>query len=224
MLRLPATCSAIQSALDAHLPPGTVACVGSDGGDPGSLPANEARCVAQAVPRRQRQFAAGRQLARAALEQLGHPVAALPATPDRGPAWPRGVVGSITHTTGLAIAAVSTALDGLGVDAEACGLLPDASAARVLLREELNRWPAGDEQRIAVFAAKEAIYKAFGACAQADAQALDFLDVEVVAADDGFGARPRSARAQGLPGWQALRGRWWTTGAHVVAAAWRASA
>lgn len=201
--------------------------MGPDDGDPSALPPEEARLVAQAVDRRRRQFAAGRQLARCALQQLGQPVDALGVRDQRqGPAWPEGLVGSITHTDGLAvaIAAQRASLAGVGVDAEQHTPLSDAVADHVLLPAEAARWPGGQPEAMAVFAAKEAIYKSFAPCPAPQARALAFRDVEIVPAPTGFAALPQSARAKGLPAWPALRGHWWVFGDHVLALALRPAA
>ena len=44
--------------------------------------------------------------ARAALTALGHQACAIPVGERRAPDWPRGVVGTITHDKGAALAAV----------------------------------------------------------------------------------------------------------------------
>lgn len=73
-----------------------------------------------AVHKRQAEFLAGRLCARAALGELGYPAAAPAINADRSPAWPRGVVGAITHNDHRAAAIVALASDclAIGLDCE----------------------------------------------------------------------------------------------------------
>jgi 4'-phosphopantetheinyl transferase EntD len=121
----------------------------------------------QAVPRRQAEFAAGRAAARAALFQLGLPPVAIPMRADRAPLWPKGVVGSISHSGGLAVAAV--ALDremlSLGIDIEGDASVEPALWPSLCRAEEMARLKSLPEQQAliaatALFCAKEASYKA----------------------------------------------------------------
>src|SRR5258707_9342490 len=70
-------------------------------GDPATLSAGEAGYLGRAQPKRAREFAAGRQCARQALERFGLTGWDLAVRPDRSPAWPEEFVGSISHTTGF---------------------------------------------------------------------------------------------------------------------------
>ena len=71
------------------------------------LYAEERPAVARAAPVRRREVAAGRRAARRALVAAGAAKAAIPANPDRLPEWPNGIVGSISQTNRLAVAAVA---------------------------------------------------------------------------------------------------------------------
>jgi 4'-phosphopantetheinyl transferase EntD len=57
--------------------------------------------VANAVVRRRCEFVTARRCAHQALAKLGHAPAPIRTGPKREPQWPAGLVGSITHTTGL---------------------------------------------------------------------------------------------------------------------------
>lgn len=70
------------------------------------LPEEEA-IIARAVPRRRREFAAGRWCARAALAQLGEPPVPILRGPQNEPQWPAGIAGSITHCAGYRAAAAA---------------------------------------------------------------------------------------------------------------------
>jgi 4'-phosphopantetheinyl transferase EntD len=115
---------------------------------------------------RRREFALGRACARRALAALGMPDAPLLRGPERGPQWPAGVIGSLTHTAGFCAAAVARqgSLLALGLDAESAPLSGRA-AHRVLDERERAQLdalacpPALGFATIA-FSAKESVYKA----------------------------------------------------------------
>ncbi len=126
----------------------------------------ESELVRKAVPRRAREFAAGRRVARALLARLGAGGAPLLAHPDRSPSWPAGVVGSITHAADLCavVVARSGAVTGLGVDVEPDGPLEPELWPRICTpreRESLLQGDAESSGRRArlVFSAKESVYK-----------------------------------------------------------------
>jgi 4'-phosphopantetheinyl transferase EntD len=113
-----------------------------------------------AVPARRAEFAAGRAAARAALAAAGLPPAAIPRRPDRAPAFPPGLAGSVTHAGGVALAAVLPGAGGLGIDLEPAGPLPPGVATLILSPAESLALPPGPLAPLAAFAAKEALYKA----------------------------------------------------------------
>ena len=135
----------------------------------------EAACVARAVDKRRREFAAGRVLARRLLAELGCPPGPLLPAPDRVPRWPEGIVGSLAHSTEHVVVAVARAgagagaggggLRALGVDLERRAPL-DEELWGVVLRPEERRHvealPAAErgEHALLVFCVKEAAYKA----------------------------------------------------------------
>jgi 4'-phosphopantetheinyl transferase EntD len=154
------------AAVERLFPPGVVAFELRGPASPRDLLASELRCVERAVEKRQREFAAGRLSARAALAALGCEPAPLLMGPDRMPAWPAGVVGSITHTDGYCVAVVglATRYAALGVDAEYVGAVSPSLWAAVLHPEELVRIKQLNEARrrqisTLIFSAKEAFYK-----------------------------------------------------------------
>jgi 4'-phosphopantetheinyl transferase EntD len=107
-------------------------------------------------------------LARRLLAQLGHPDHDLLPDTDRVPIWPTGVVGSISHKDDLCVVVVSRERDrsGLGVDVEQ-DQPPKPGLERMVCTPAERHWleavdsaEAGRRCR-AIFAAKEAVYKAF---------------------------------------------------------------
>src|SRR5689334_14135921 len=77
--------------------------------------------IAGTVTKRRAEYVAGRYCATQAIRTIQPRfVGQISAGADRCPAWPPGIVGSITHTRGLASAAVApaTRARGLGIDTE----------------------------------------------------------------------------------------------------------
>jgi 4'-phosphopantetheinyl transferase EntD len=134
--------------------------------EPDRLMPEELRCVPHAGPKRLREFAAGRVCARHALAVLGIEEVPITMASDRLPVWPRGIIGSITHTDGYCGAVVASrgVLHSLGLDTEvvenvSADLWPRICTAREISR--IGALPAASALRAAalVFAAKEAWYK-----------------------------------------------------------------
>ncbi|MGL5858864.1 MAG: 4'-phosphopantetheinyl transferase family protein [Angustibacter sp.] len=169
--------------------------------------------------RRQLEFATGRWCAQAALRRLQVPPTPIPRNADRSPRWPPGVIGSITHCTGMRAAAVTRAgeLRGLGIDAEPDVPLPDgvlrliattedrASLAALTTRAsgQSPTEPHGDRL---LFSAKEAVFKAWYPLT---GHWLDFTDADLeLCADGRFEVHlrvPWPSHIRGLPRWT---GRW----------------
>ncbi|MEW2401319.1 4'-phosphopantetheinyl transferase superfamily protein [Streptomyces sp. NPDC046862] len=134
-----------------------------------SLFPEEESVIARAVPKRRREFTAVRGCARRAMEKLGvPPQAVLPG--ERGaPAWPDGLVGSMTHCEGYCAAALVRAADvaSLGIDAEPHQPLPDGVLDAIALPTEEARLRRLTADRPSVhwdrllFSAKESVYKAW---------------------------------------------------------------
>ena len=108
-----------------------------------------------AIPRRQREFAAGRAALRMTMATLGLPPAAIPMNPDRSPALPAGLAASISHTAQACLAAAMTGLRGLGIDIE-----PDEPLPTGILDTILTQAERGTPDARVIFSAKEALYKA----------------------------------------------------------------
>ena len=145
--------------------------------------------VAAAVPKRQREFAAGRWCARRALARLGITDFPLLAGPDRAPRWPAAVVGSITHTDTfcIAVAGRRASVAALGVDAEPDRPL-EAELWEIVCTPAERHWlatqPAAARGRLArlLFSAKECLYKLQYPLTGA---LLDFQDAEIAPDLDG---------------------------------------
>ncbi|MFK2892163.1 4'-phosphopantetheinyl transferase family protein [Dyella flagellata] len=125
--------------------------------------------IQRSVGKRQAEFFFGRLAARTALSALGIKNETVPIGAERQPIWPNGVIGSMTHTHGLAAVAVEWAgrRRGIGIDVE-CVMNEQACEAvvmTVLDRSELHCLQATRELALPValtivFSAKESFYKA----------------------------------------------------------------
>ena len=159
----------------------------------------ETAAIAQAVPKRRREFAAGRRAARAAMAKLGKPAQAVPMGPDRAPVWPHGIMGSIAHCDTVCMAALIDVTGGaqsVGLDVEpAVPLRPDLE--HMICTETERAWldtmPQEDRGLRAkqIFCAKEATYKALYPIT---GKVIGFHDVELRIDGDGF-----MARTMGMP-------------------------
>ncbi|MCB1755611.1 MAG: 4'-phosphopantetheinyl transferase superfamily protein [Gammaproteobacteria bacterium] len=125
---------------------------------------DEQSLLQNVASKRREEFSTGRFCARKALETLKlHPEPILPGE-RREPLWPKGVTGSISHTGGCCLAAVSRdrRLLSLGLDVEKREPIETGVRDRVCLPEELRKLgPYRDEPEIwtLIFSAKESVYK-----------------------------------------------------------------
>jgi len=208
----------------ALFPPGVVAAELHGGADAAALHADELLDCAGFGVRRLADFAAGRCCARRALRELGWADAPLRRGADRRPLWPRGAIGSISHTSGFcaAVVAPNDAFRSIGLDVELAGragddlwptlFTPGEAAALDALPQGLRRAAAS-----VAFSAKEAYYKCqFGVTGAW----LDFSDVEIVL-ENGIAERGafRVDAARPLPGSTrgSVRGRYAFAGDFVMA-------
>jgi 4'-phosphopantetheinyl transferase EntD len=119
-----------------------------------------------------------RIVARQLLAKLGITECALPKGEGGAPAWPAGIVGSMSHDSRFAIAAIAKRrnFSGLGIDIEPAQALPPDLLDLVATPQE--RAAIGEDllQGRLLFAAKEAVYKAVYPL---DRTFLDHHDVQV---------------------------------------------
>jgi 4'-phosphopantetheinyl transferase EntD len=148
----------------------------------GLLPA-ERDIVARCVPKRIREFTAGRNCARAALALAGLPVIPILTHCGRAPLFPSGVSGTITHTQTYCAAAVIRigTYRSIGIDAEPNGPLSmdtlemiSSPAERRMLGQLGN--VSRDHWDRLLFSIKESFFKAFF---QVTPEFLDFKEASV---------------------------------------------
>lgn len=145
------------------------------------LTARELLLVSKAVPKRVNEFRAGRHCARHALRKLGIENFELLKGPNREPIWPKGVVGSISHSEKYAAAAVASSkmFKSLGIDIEGAKPLADGLCHTIATPDEIRmlttlpgEWPWDT----LLFSAKESFYKAWFPLTR---KVLEFHDVRV---------------------------------------------
>lgn len=131
--------SAAPRLLTAIVPPSVVVETGSDIQAP--LHPAERDYIARAVGKRRAEFTTVRYCAERALGALGRARPVQVPGPHGEPAWPRGVVGSMTHCAGYRAAAVAldASVDAIGIDAEPNAPLPDGVLETVASPEEARR-------------------------------------------------------------------------------------
>lgn len=169
----------------------------------GGLVGAEREAIEGAATTRVEQFTAGRVCSRLALSRFG--VAS--TTPilrgeDRAPIWPKGYVGSITHTDTWCAAAVARddVMRAIGIDLEPATPLKEALWRRVCTRaerERLRELPDSGLMGKILFSAKESVYK----CQYTlTTQFLGFHAVEVEVGDGAFRAVFRQGAGEFQPG------------------------
>lgn len=152
--------------LSVELGPGVGVAMQDVRGDFDALYPAESTAVAHAIPRRQREFAAGRESVRHAMRLIGWPEMAVPSAADRSPIWPAGLVGSISHSSTACVAMVAPKriIASIGVDIEDHRQINPDLWEMICTREEraaLEKQPEAERGLIVaqLFSAKEAVYK-----------------------------------------------------------------
>jgi len=147
-------------------------------GDEDALLPEEATAFAESVVGVRRASGAARIVARRLLAEVGHPGCAVPKAASGAPIWPQGIVGSISHDSRVAIAAVATRRDyaALGIDIEPAEALPAELLDLVATPHERRKIADAPYGGRLLFAAKEAVYKAVYPIEQ---RFLDHHDVTV---------------------------------------------
>jgi 4'-phosphopantetheinyl transferase EntD len=154
--------------IEEILPPEVASAEAFDDSAVVALFPEEEEVVARAVDKRRREFATARGCARRALATLGLPPAPIVPGERGAPAWPFGVVGSMTHCDGYRASAVALERNvrTVGLDAEPNGPLPDGVLKVIATPAEID-WLDGAPPASGVcwdrllFSAKESIYKAW---------------------------------------------------------------
>jgi len=147
-------------------------------GDENALMPQEAAAFAGSVTSVRRASGAARIVARQLLAQAGIAPCAVPKAASGAPIWPPDIVGSISHESRVAVAAIAPRRDysAIGIDIEPAEALPPDLLDLVATpaeRAEIGEDPCHGRM---LFAAKEAVYKAVYPL---DQTFLDHHDVEI---------------------------------------------
>jgi 4'-phosphopantetheinyl transferase EntD len=153
------TRTALNKAIQELAPPGVAYSLCNTDGAVDPLWPAELSVAASMGEKRRREFTAGRHCARQALVRLGQEPVALPIGPGRAPVWPPGIIGSISHTDEIAIAAVAyqAELQSLGIDVESADPL-EPGLLELVCREEERAAQTLLGAKL-IFSAKESVYK-----------------------------------------------------------------
>jgi 4'-phosphopantetheinyl transferase EntD len=173
----------LQTAIDALSLPGIlIGYRAISPGDEHALLSEEAAAFAKSVVAVRRASGAARIVARQLLAQIGLDGCALPKARSGAPIWPNGIVGSISHDSRIAVAAIGWGRDfsALGIDVEPAEALPSELLDLVATPQERAKIDGGPYDGRLLFAAKEAVYKAVYPL---DQTFLDHHDVEVSLTD-----------------------------------------
>lgn len=143
--------------------------------------------VERSALRRRSEYLAGRRAARAALRECGIEAADVEIGDNRGPVWPEGYVGSITHSGTIAAAAVALKrhANGVGIDIEHIATPDSMTAIRAVVidckeRLHLHSLALYHDWATALtiaYSAKESFYKA---TSEAVGRFFDFSAVRIV--------------------------------------------
>jgi 4'-phosphopantetheinyl transferase EntD len=174
----------LRSALVAMLPHGVlceVACISDTDLSDVSLRVSIMRAASKM---RAVEFATGRLAARRALLRLGASEIAVGIGADRCPVWPTGFAGSISHSSGFAIAAVGAKshINSIGIDLEEVGAVDSSIWTHIMTASERRRicgLTSRAQRRFAavLFSLKESFYKFQY---PSTGMWLEFQDVEIL--------------------------------------------
>ena len=177
-----------------------------------------------ASPSRQLEYQLGRFAARSALRILGSDATWLERDPyTRRPLWPKGFVGSLTHTQehALAFVAPRPPYHGVGVDLEATSRQIDPRIAKHVCTPselaELHSLPSCDFnlRLLSIFSAKESLYKCFSP--QLPQETLRFQDVSILWSENQWSAewlrtiKPWIHEGMKVPGLWEIQAQWLLT-------------
>lgn len=174
-----ATDSVLQHAIDALAVPGVL--IGhrliAPGDELALLPA-ELDALATSVDKVRRASGAARIVARGLMVQLGQVQQAVPKAASGAPIWPAGLVGSLAHSSQVAVAAMARRADfsSVGIDVEPAEPLDADLLNLVATADERTAIASDPYQGRLLFTIKEAVYKSVYPL---DGTFLEHHDVEV---------------------------------------------
>ncbi|MDD2764704.1 MAG: 4'-phosphopantetheinyl transferase superfamily protein [Opitutaceae bacterium] len=162
------------ASLQAFLPPGMAGCLDEVKVLDEPLHAEETPGTERMVPTRLREYVAGRTAAHRAIRDLTGKSVSVPKNPDRSPAWPEGLCGSLSHSRRYALCVVANLAhhQAIGVDIEEDSRLEEDLWDQVMTKTERTFLDSLPRERAVpaatlLFSAKEAYYKCLAQCVAA---------------------------------------------------------
>lgn len=135
------------------------------------------------VPKRRSEFYSGRWCASTAIKELFGYFDMPSVNADRSPFWPKGVIGSISHTDEWALALVGDCSEvaRIGIDLESISAVSEVDNVQQVIatnNEQLMfELDKRQDLQTLIFSAKETLFKALYPKVQ---QYFDYLDAEVL--------------------------------------------
>jgi 4'-phosphopantetheinyl transferase EntD len=168
-------------------------------------------------------FRASRYVASNALSQLGHSDFAILINQQRGPIWPPGIIGSLSHCSEIAVAVAidDRSIASIGIDVEAYYEMEENLRKLICSEQEMKHLRSIGQPELMskiVFSIKEAIYKCLNPLIQ---QWIDFKDVSIVLDKNKqtYVANLNSELTARL-GCSTISGRWLINEQHVYSSCW----
>ncbi|MFV0244050.1 MAG: 4'-phosphopantetheinyl transferase [Qingshengfaniella sp.] len=194
-------------------------------GDFAPMPDYEALLPMRVVARRRAEFLTGRYLAAGALHDLTGRAELVGIGPHRGPVWPKGIAGSISHSDTVCVVQVGdqVTVQAIGIDIEplSTNLVDFAETVRCPEDAACDAFfdAAGLDPLLASFSLKEAFFKAYFPHTK---HFCDFLDVGLapVGGDGQVRVSLRNPAIPPFPNRSWVPGRVGVAGGHLVAGVW----
>ena len=111
---------------------------------------------------REEEYSLGRYCAKQAMNAIGMDCYEIQSSPHGFPIWPKGIVGSISHSKGTCISAVAKSNDfkAIGIDIEQFNRIKERSLERLIHAKEKAEIGSDLNKATLLFSIKEAFYKA----------------------------------------------------------------
>jgi len=141
----------------------------------------ESKHTGRMAEKRLNDFKASRYCAKISLKQLGIEQFAVLINPNGSPSWPDGVIGSISHTRNLCVAAVMkiNGIKSIGIDVETAKPIDLEILDLICSNKEIKRLKKQGDPMVlgkVMFSIKESIFKCFH---PAFGEWLNFKDVDL---------------------------------------------
>lgn len=111
---------------------------------------------------REQEYSLGRYCAKQAMNAIGIDCDNIQSSSHGFPIWPKGIVGSISHSKGTCLSAVAKSEDfqAIGIDVEKFNRMKERSIERITHPKEIAEIGSDLKKSTLLFSIKEAFYKA----------------------------------------------------------------